>query len=680
MKRFSLIIALLTIIGLSSKMNAQKWYFYESFDNVTVDATGSANVPEGFTLYNDDNVPFEGRPDLSYFDAAWKVIRGLDGEGRVSSPSLFKSTAQADRWLVTPAIALTDAKAPKLYFRAKADDENAPDGFVLKISTTTADKEAFKNIRSVREARATWVDYVFDLSEYAGMTVYLAFVQNTTNGLTISIDDIRVGELTDGLGAACNNAFAPLYMICTDTAYRIPFPVSATLQNWSKTPITSARLCARMNGANEDTITTQTFDTLSIGAAGEKSFFSQTFSFDFVPSDADENATIEIWFDRINGQDVATAHTFVPCFIAKETELPAQKLIFEIFSSAMCSNCGPWNKIFHRWDSLYGGNEADNADGFVVAKFQVDIPTTGDPLVNAETAARGAFYGINSAPYWTMNGRRFQLIGGEQSDQTRVKFLDSMAAFRRTVSPLDLQVKLQRNEDTLTVETKTAAKLPILGKYRLYIALAEDSIHMTTQQMSEENDYYNIVRKMLPDANGTAMTVPQPGDVFETLHTYTVSESPRFYGSLDRVGAVAYIQNTETREIIQAAFAACNGEWSKTGLWLNDSLTVVMMTPAKDTVGDTTAIEYIAREAVTDAMVYPNPVGETATLMFRPLTDSPLTVSILDLQGRRHARLTVAGGTETQSLNLPTASLPTGLYLVVIEGADGRTSIKLLKK
>lgn len=666
MKRFSLTLALLTLIGLSDRTNAQNWYFYESFDTVTVDATGSGAAPAGFTLYNDNNTPFDGRPDLSYFNEAWKVIRGMDGEGRVSSPSLFKGSAQADRWLVTPAIALSGAKSPKLYFRAKADDENAPDGFALKISTTSTDKGAFKNIRSVREARAIWTDYVFDLSEYAGQTVYLAFVQNSTNGLTISIDDIRVGELADGLGAACNNAFTPLYMIHTHEGSNMPFPVSATLQNWSKTPITSARLCVRMNDGE---VTAKTFNNLNIGAAGDNSFNSQAFSLDFVPSAAAEDARIEIWFDRINGQDVTTAHTTVPCFIAEESELPAKKLIFEIFSSAMCSNCGPWNKIFHGWDSIYGGNEAGNADGFVAAKFQVNIPTAGDPLVNSETLARSQYYGINSAPYWTMNGRRFQLMGGEQADLTRVKFLDSLAAFRRTVSPFDLQVKLQRNGETLTVETKTAARLPAQGQYRLYIVLAEDSIHMPTAQMSEETEFYNIVRKMLPDANGTVMMVPQPGYVFETTHTHTAGESPRFYGSLDRVGAIAYIQNTESREIVQAAYAACNGEWSKTSLWLNDR-----------TYNPTANERHAAREAVADALIYPNPVAETATLTFRPLTNAPLSISILDLQGRRHARLTAAGGAETQSMNLPTASLPTGLYLVVIEGADGRTSIKLLKK
>ncbi|MDE6106934.1 MAG: immune inhibitor A [Bacteroidales bacterium] len=383
MKRLSLTIVLLALTVLSGRTHAQKWYFYESFDNVTVDATGSGYVPEGFTLYNDDN---ELLDDLSYFDRAWKVIRGMNGEGYAAAPSSFPSqTAQANRWLITPAISLKDASAPKLYFRAKAAHSQARDGFVLKISTTTADSTAFKNIRSVREAQSKWTDYVFDLSDYKGQTVYLAFVQNSIGKLMIDIDDIRVGETTTGLGAACNNAYIPLYMIHTHEGSNMPFPVSATLQNWSSTPITSARLCARMN---DGAVIAKTFKGLEIQPAGAASLANQTFSFDYIPQTADPNAVFEIWFDQINGQSVSTEHSKVNCFVAEETDMTYKQVLFEIFSSAICTNCGPWNKLFHKWDSILGGNDMSRPEGFVAAKFQVNVPDPGDPLVTNETEAR----------------------------------------------------------------------------------------------------------------------------------------------------------------------------------------------------------------------------------------------------------------------------------------------------
>ncbi len=673
MKRFSLIIALLALVVLSGRTHAQKWYFYESFDNVAVDATGTGYVPEGFTLYNDDNVPFDGKPDLSYFDMAWKVIRGMDGEGYASSPSLFKdANAQADRWLVTPAISLKGASAPKLYFRAKSGDTQARDGFVLKISTTTAEQSAFKNIRSVREAQGKWTDYVFDLSEYAGQTVYLAFVQNSTRMLTIDIDDIRVGETAGNNSVVvCNNAYTPLYMIHTHEGSNMSFPVSATLQNWSNTAITSARLCVRMN---DGPVIAKIFNYLTIGPATETSLPHQAVSFNFVPQEADENAVFEIWFDQINGQSVSMEHNKVNCFVAEETDMTYKQVIFEIFSSAMCTNCGPWNKEFHTWDSIIGGNDMSRPAGFVAAKFQVDIPSAGDPLVTSETLARSNYYNVQSAPYWTMNGRRFTLKGGSEENiaQTYQSVLDSLAKFQRTVSPIALQAKLQIDGQTLKTEIRTTAKLPIVGTYRLYVALLEDSIH-EKKQMSEESEFYNIVRKMLPNTNGTPLITPQPtDDNTESTYafTYTVGDNPRFYGSLDRVGVVAYIQNTETKEIIQATYAAANGEWSKTTTWINDSVYDKDVTIANE----------CRREAADDVKLYPNPVSETATLSFLPLSGNRLTISIINLQGRVLSRQTVQGSTDRQTLTLPTANLPEGLYVVCIESADGRTSIKLLKK
>ena len=671
MKRFSLTIVLLTVAVLSGRTNAQQWYFYESFDNVAVDATGSGYVPEGFTLYNDDNTPFDGKPDLSYFDAAWKVLRGMDGEGYAVAPSLFKNTMQADRWLVTPAIELTDAKTPKLYFRAKATDQQVRDGFSLKISTTTTDKSAFSTIRSVRETPNAWTDYVFDLSEYKGQTIYLAFIQNSTDKLMIALDDIRVGETVEGLAAACNNAFTPLYMIHTHKGSDMPFPVTATLQNWSNTPITSARLCARMD---DGAVIGKTFTNLNIAAANGTLISSKTLSFNYIPKAANPNAVFEIWFEQINGQNVSTNRLNTNTFVAEETDLPYKQLIFEMFSSATCSGCGPWNKEFHTWDSVYGGNDMTRSDGFVVAKFQVNVPASGDLLVTDETVARGKFYNIPYAPYWRLNGRFFELRGGseERIEFTFQKFLDSLTRFHRTVSPFALQARLQVEGQTLTTEIRTTAKLPVQGNYRLYVALAEDSIHQRAQT-SGESEFYNIVRKMLPNENGTLLKTPQPTDEnTETTYafSYTIGNDTRFYGSLDRVGVVAYIQNTETNEIVQATYASANGEWSRVSAWVNDSTYAI----------DPGVPNESRREAAADVKLYPNPVGETATLSFRPLNDHRLTVSIINLQGRVLSRQTVQGSTEMQTLALPTANLTEGLYIVCIESADGRTSIKLLKK
>lgn len=649
---------MLTCLGLGQRTHAQTWYFYEDFDRFAVNADGAADLPDGFTLYNDANKPFDGIPDLSHFDKAWKIIRGLDGEGHAAAPSLFKTKDPANRWMVTPGIALTGAKTPVLYFRAKADDERARDGFILKISTTSTDSTTFKNLRSVRAVRASWTDYAVDLSEYAGQTVYIAFVQNSTYCATLSIDDIRVGEVQNDLAAACNATLVPMYMLVGSKGYR--YKISAELQNWSNTAITSARLCVRQN---DGTTVTQHFDGLNLAPANTTdgvSLAKQGFSLDFPTEYNQADGTVHVWFDQINGT-AQTAVNALPCYIAPDGDLPYKKLMMEIFSSAMCTNCGPWNKEFHGWDQLYGGNEPDNYESFVFAKFQIDVPTVGDPLVTDETLARSNFYGVGYAPFWVLNGRQFVLsviAGNAAANLKKVTqtFFDSLTRFRHTISPFGLKAQLTREGSTVTVNTKTFAHLPVQGKFKLYIALAEDSIHMPVAQISEENDYFHVVRKMLPDVNGTVLEVPQAGgQPFETTHTYTFGDNPKLYQGMEGLGVIAYIQNTQTKEIIQATFAKGDGRWSD-----------------NENAGRS--------EAAADLTVYPNPAAETATVRFQPLTPQPMTVSVRDLQGRTLMRLQTAGGLMPQTLPLQVGHLPAGTYLISVENPGGISSVKLLKK
>ncbi|MDE6112069.1 MAG: T9SS type A sorting domain-containing protein, partial [Bacteroidales bacterium] len=355
-------------------------------------------------------------------------------------------------------------------------------------------------------------------------------------------------------------------------------------------------------------------------------------------------------------------------------DMTYKQMLFEMFSSATCVNCGPWNKEFHKWDSILGGNDMNRPEGFAVAKFQVNVPKAGDPLVTDDTEARRKYYYVEEAPYWVMNGRVFERFGGseENIELTYKHLLDSLRKYQRTVSPVALQTRLNLEGKTFTAEVKSTAKLPVQGNYRLYVVLLEDVIHGASQ-LSNETEYYHVVRKMLPDSDGTPLKTPQPTDEnSENTYTfaYTVEDIPHFYGSLDHVGVVTYIQNTKTREIIQAAFASANGGWSKVSPWINDSIYAI----------DVNVPNECRQEAAADVILYPNPVSETATLSFRPLSANRLTVSIINLQGRVLSRQTVQGSTEMQTLTLPTAGLTEGLYIVCIESADGRTSIKLLKK
>ena len=186
MKKLLFSILLASVFG-----NAQTSVYNESFENIT-------NLQDaGWTMYNDNNIPY-GTYGTT-FPNAWNVVNWQVESGNIvaTSPSWFVTIAQADRWLVSPAITLPANSANSLAFFARAH-EGTPydDGFKLKISTTNTAKSSFTNILSVAHAVFAPISdltpYTVDLSAYKGQTIYLAWVNDYTNGNLLSIDDIDI--------------------------------------------------------------------------------------------------------------------------------------------------------------------------------------------------------------------------------------------------------------------------------------------------------------------------------------------------------------------------------------------------------------------------------------------------------------------------------------------------------
>lgn len=172
--------------------HAQTSVYTEDFENVT-DLYGA-----NWTLYNDTNTPYGTYAAL--FSNAWEIVKWSAESGNtvVSSPSWFTTIAPADRWLISPAITLPTNSTISLEFFARSHDVSPyDDGFKLKISTTNTTKAAFTNIQTVDHApnvpiSSQLTPYTVNLSAYAGQTVYLAWVNDYTNGNLLSVDDINV--------------------------------------------------------------------------------------------------------------------------------------------------------------------------------------------------------------------------------------------------------------------------------------------------------------------------------------------------------------------------------------------------------------------------------------------------------------------------------------------------------
>lgn len=203
---------LFSILLAHTMGNAQTSVFSEDFEEVTdLEAAG-------WTMYNDTNTPFGTY--AATFPTAWRTViwTAESGNTVASSTSWFTTLSPADRWLITPSITLPADSQLSLEFFARSHDVSPyDDGFKLKISTTNTAKTSFTNILEVANAVNAPISqlaapYTVNLSAYAGQTIYLAWVNDYTNGNLLSIDDIAINATSSmGVNDVKNNINLTLY-------------------------------------------------------------------------------------------------------------------------------------------------------------------------------------------------------------------------------------------------------------------------------------------------------------------------------------------------------------------------------------------------------------------------------------------------------------------------------------
>ncbi|GEM_PF-3003035 len=183
--------------------------FHESFEGLT-DATFP---PEGWMNVDNDgddiawilfDVPYD--PEINPYPA-------YDGEYAAASYSWFNGqTLTPDNWLITPSIQVPDNGL--LHWAIAAQRPNfSQEHYKVKISTTGTDTEDFTTLlheETLPEQDITWKTRQYDLTEYAGEQIHVAFVHTQTTDLfAIKLDDIRLydmpGEDLDGYRIYRNN-------------------------------------------------------------------------------------------------------------------------------------------------------------------------------------------------------------------------------------------------------------------------------------------------------------------------------------------------------------------------------------------------------------------------------------------------------------------------------------------
>lgn len=168
---------LLAALFMVGAMNAQM-LLDEGFDG---------GIPSTWTMYNDANTPRMAQ----LFPTAWVDSRALlGGYGYAVSTSYFSPAATANRWLVTPRIAVPDSHY-YLTFRASSYDH--PEKLVIKASNTSVQQNNFTiTLQTIEHLPGNWTTYSIPLDDFEGTSCYLAFQLKTYDGYLCLLDHVAI--------------------------------------------------------------------------------------------------------------------------------------------------------------------------------------------------------------------------------------------------------------------------------------------------------------------------------------------------------------------------------------------------------------------------------------------------------------------------------------------------------
>ncbi|MES2837486.1 MAG: T9SS type A sorting domain-containing protein [Bacteroidota bacterium] len=227
----------------------------------------------------------------------------------------------------------------------------------------------------------------------------------------------------------------------------------------------------------------------------------------------------------------------------------AQTQRFQIIEEFTGENCGPCASTNPGFDAAW--NIPSNESKVTVIKYQGDIPSAGPVLyqqTKTDVDARMGYYAISSHPDMVQDGK---FNAGHPGD-----FLQQWVDDRYTVTS-PFQFNLTHSFDATYSNiiitgsiTATQAVTYSANQLKQHIIIIEKHIEFDTPPGSNgETEFAHVVRKMLPNASGTAL--PSVWTAGQTVSINIVAPIPSFIYKLNEVAVVGFIQNNSGKEIQQ---------------------------------------------------------------------------------------------------------------------------------
>lgn len=179
---------LFIVLFAASKLSSQ--IFHEDFNSGTALSSWTLIDLDGRTPAN----------NVSQYVNAWILKQDSSiADSCASSTSWYNPLGQADDWMVSPLINIGSSNI--LSWDAEAQDNRYPDGYEIRISTTTADTAGFNShppIFTIAAENPSWTRRSLNLQAlgYANQSIYLAWRNNSNDQYILNIDNIKIDSIS----------------------------------------------------------------------------------------------------------------------------------------------------------------------------------------------------------------------------------------------------------------------------------------------------------------------------------------------------------------------------------------------------------------------------------------------------------------------------------------------------
>jgi len=324
------------------------------------------------------------------------------------------------------------------------------------------------------------------------------------------------------------------------------------------------------------------------------------------------------------------------------TQAQQRMVLFEEFTGESCPPCAQVNPSILNLVQ-------NNTDKVIMIKYQVPIPRAGGIYneYKIDTDNRMAYYQPRFAPYGRLDGG---ILGDGLQNAGHAAYLNQARIDQRAgvAAPFDVTVshRWTAGGDSIHVTVDVNCVSAYSGNLKLRVALVEN-LHFTTPPGTNgEKEFHNVVRKMYPTGNGTAINGTwNPGD----QETFEISgEVPAHVvnrGMDARI--VVWIQNDTDKEIAQAA---------QSEPVFPESVDALVTTGADK------------------VKVYPNPASDVATVAFTLKAASTVRVQLVDATGKVVKAIVNKMEAGAHQVELNTTGLAAGMYFVNLQAGKANHS------